>query len=79
MKSELTPLAQIELSIEIMKFSSLFLHDIKLPPEWVLEVIILSRKIGYESDINYTVLSETSLRQDYCAIQSDLISLFLKS
>ena len=54
MKSELTPLAQIELSIEIVKFYSLFLHDIKSPPEWVLKVIILSRKIGYESDINTT-------------------------
>ena len=51
MKSELTPLAQKELSIEIVKFYSLFLHDIKSPPEWVLKVIILSRKIAYQSDI----------------------------
>ena len=52
MKSELAPLAQKELSIEIVKFYSLFSHDIKSPPEWVLNVIILSRKIRYESDIN---------------------------
>ena len=52
MKSELTPLAEKELSIEIVKFYSLFLYDIKSPPGWVLKVIFLSRKIRYESDIN---------------------------